>query len=257
MPSLPQARPSLSPVTSLVCPARPSPAPMAWRKLIAEHRSGCRGVAPTPDHRPLHASIGPRRPQVPTHPGAAPLGGRTANRWRLTEKACSLPERPPRAGVKRRSGSGTLTLPASPAQRTCGRWSGPRDGRWMMLCSRRCLSSSNISPCTPAMHPDLACYAGPATRRPPSAHAPADRPGIGEGVMPGTTRAHGDPGGAGAGAAGDAVDAGGLQGFGQGHGRQDGGAPVRHYRLARPGGGPAVACYGQNACMTFSFSSAS
>jgi hypothetical protein len=54
--------------------------------------------------------------------------------------------------------------------------------------------------------------------------------------MRGAKRARGDQGGAGAGQAGDAVDAGGLQGFGQGHGGQDGGEPVRQHRLARPGG---------------------
>jgi hypothetical protein len=54
--------------------------------------------------------------------------------------------------------------------------------------------------------------------------------------MGGPTGAHGDQGGAGAGEAGDAVEAGGLEGFGPRHGRQDGGEPVRQPRLARPGG---------------------
>jgi hypothetical protein len=52
----------------------------------------------------------------------------------------------------------------------------------------------------------------------------------------GVTGAGGDQGGAGAGAAGDAVEAGGFDGVGPRHDRQDGGEPVRQQRLARPGG---------------------
>jgi hypothetical protein len=53
--------------------------------------------------------------------------------------------------------------------------------------------------------------------------AAPDQAHLGDGVMGGATRACGDDGGAGAGEAGDAMDAGGLQRFGQAHRRQDGG----------------------------------
>jgi hypothetical protein len=49
------------------------------------------------------------------------------------------------------------------------------------------------------------------------------------------TRARGDEGGAVPGAAGDAVDARGVDGFGEGHRQQNGGEPPCQPRLARPG----------------------
>ena len=76
------------------------------------------------------------------------------------------------------------------------------------------------------------------------------------GVVGDAKGARSDHGGAGAGEAGDAVDAGGLTGFGQGQRRQGGGEPPGPHRRARPGG-PRVARYGQNARITFSFTSAS
>jgi hypothetical protein len=50
----------------------------------------------------------------------------------------------------------------------------------------------------------------------------------------GASGRRGRRGGAGAGATGHAVDARGLQGFGQTHGRQDGGQPPRQPRLSPP-----------------------
>jgi hypothetical protein len=50
----------------------------------------------------------------------------------------------------------------------------------------------------------------------------------------GATRARGDQSGAGAGAAGDAVEAGGVEGFGRGQRRHDGGGPARQRRPPRP-----------------------
>jgi hypothetical protein len=70
-------------------------------------------------------------------------------------------------------------------------------------------------------------------------------------MMGGATRACGDDGGAGAGEAGDAMDAGGLDGFGQRHGRQDGGETTGEHRLARSRR-PQEQCYGQNARIAFS-----
>jgi hypothetical protein len=57
--------------------------------------------------------------------------------------------------------------------------------------------------------------------------APADQPDVRGGVLGGAEGASRDPRRAGAGATGDAVDTRGLDGFGQGHHRQDGGAPPR------------------------------
>ena len=54
------------------------------------------------------------------------------------------------------------------------------------------------------------------------------------GVMRGATRARGDDGGAGAGEAGDAMDARGLQRFGESHRRQNGGQPTRQHRRPHP-----------------------
>jgi hypothetical protein len=66
--------------------------------------------------------------------------------------------------------------------------------------------------------------------------AAAEQPDIRDSVMGGAKGARGDQGGAVAGEDGDAVDAGGFNGFGQGHRRQDGGEPARQYQLARPWG---------------------
>jgi hypothetical protein len=54
--------------------------------------------------------------------------------------------------------------------------------------------------------------------------------------MWGATRTGGDRGRAVAGEARDAVDACGLEGFGEGHRRQDGDQPPSQHRLARPRG---------------------
>ena len=64
---------------------------------------------------------------------------------------------------------------------------------------------------------------------------PTDPPYIGDRVVRGATRPRGDQGGAGAGAAGDARDAGGVEGFGEGHRGQDGGQPAGQPRLPRSG----------------------
>jgi hypothetical protein len=61
----------------------------------------------------------------------------------------------------------------------------------------------------------------------------ADRAHSRDGVMGGTKRAGGDEGGAGLTSARDAVNARGLNGFGQGHRRQEGGEPPGQPRLAR------------------------
>jgi hypothetical protein len=66
--------------------------------------------------------------------------------------------------------------------------------------------------------------------------AATDQPDIRAGVVRGVTRVSHDEGGAVAGEPGDAVNARGLDGLGQGHLRQDGGEPVRQHRLARAGG---------------------
>ena len=68
---------------------------------------------------------------------------------------------------------------------------------------------------------------------------PADQSHIREGVVGGATRAGRDERGAGTGAAGDAVDAGGVKGFAQGHGRQSGGQAACQHRLARHRGARA------------------
>ncbi len=64
--------------------------------------------------------------------------------------------------------------------------------------------------------------------------AAADQPHIRDGVVRGPERARGDEGGAPTGEAGDAMDAGGLQGFCQAHRRQDGGEAPSQPRPARP-----------------------
>jgi hypothetical protein len=53
--------------------------------------------------------------------------------------------------------------------------------------------------------------------------APTDQPGIGDGVMRGATRARRDDGGADTGEANDVMEAGLIDGCGEGHRRQDGG----------------------------------
>jgi hypothetical protein len=62
--------------------------------------------------------------------------------------------------------------------------------------------------------------------------ASANQPHIGDRVMRSATRARRDRG-AGPGEVGDAGDAGGVEGFGESHRRQDGGEPARQPRLAR------------------------
>jgi hypothetical protein len=57
---------------------------------------------------------------------------------------------------------------------------------------------------------------------------------IRNGLVGGATRPRGHQGRARAGEAGDAMDARGLDGLGQGQRRQDGGEPPRQPRLARP-----------------------
>jgi len=64
--------------------------------------------------------------------------------------------------------------------------------------------------------------------------APADPPDIRGGVMRGATRTGRDQGGAVAGEARDAVEARGLKGFSEGHGRQHGGEPPCQQQLALP-----------------------
>jgi hypothetical protein len=66
--------------------------------------------------------------------------------------------------------------------------------------------------------------------------AAADQPGIREGLVGRATRAGRDQRRTVAGEAGDAVDAGGLNGLGEGHGRQDGGKSPGQHRRARPWG---------------------
>jgi hypothetical protein len=66
--------------------------------------------------------------------------------------------------------------------------------------------------------------------------AAPDPPHIGERMRRGATRPRGDQCGAGAGAAGEAMEAGGLEGFGEGRGWENGGGPPRQQRLARPRG---------------------
>jgi hypothetical protein len=63
-------------------------------------------------------------------------------------------------------------------------------------------------------------------------HLPAtDQPHIRDGVVGGATRPRRDDGGAIAGETGDAVDAGGVEGFGEGQMRQDGGEAARQHGL--------------------------
>jgi hypothetical protein len=64
--------------------------------------------------------------------------------------------------------------------------------------------------------------------------APTDPPRVRNGVVGGAARAHGDQGRAIAGAAGDAMDARGLQGFGEAPRGQDGGQPARPPRRPHP-----------------------
>jgi hypothetical protein len=66
--------------------------------------------------------------------------------------------------------------------------------------------------------------------------AATDQPRIRDGMVERTTWAGRDQRRAVAGAAGDAVDPGGLEGFGEGHGRQNRGESERRHRRARPRG---------------------
>jgi hypothetical protein len=87
-------------------------------------------------------------------------------------------------------------------------------------------------PSLPAAHPVV--REGHLTRHwHPSA---TDRPDIGDGVMGGAKRPGRDQSRAVAREAGDAMDTRGLNGFGQGHGRQDDGEPPGQHRRARPRG---------------------
>jgi hypothetical protein len=82
--------------------------------------------------------------------------------------------------------------------------------------------------------------------------APTDQPDVRNGVVRSAKRARHDAGGAVAGKAGHAVDARGVERFGQGHIRQDGGEPTRQHRLACAGG-----AQGQKARIRSAFASAS
>ena len=64
--------------------------------------------------------------------------------------------------------------------------------------------------------------------------APTDQPCIRDGVVRSATRTGRDQRRAVADEAGDAVDARGLNGLGEGHRRQHGGEPPGQHRLARP-----------------------
>jgi hypothetical protein len=68
--------------------------------------------------------------------------------------------------------------------------------------------------------------------------APADQADIRDRVVRGAKWAAGDHSGAVTGEAGDAMDVGGLEGFGQAHRRRDGGEPAGQPRLPRPGWAP-------------------
>jgi hypothetical protein len=63
---------------------------------------------------------------------------------------------------------------------------------------------------------------------------PTDQPDIGDGVMRGAKRARGDDRGLRAGEAGDAMNARGLQRFGETHRWQNGGQPPRQHRFPDP-----------------------
>ena len=61
-----------------------------------------------------------------------------------------------------------------------------------------------------------------------------NQPSSGDRIGLGATWTGRDPRRAVAGEASDAMDARGLNGFGEGHGRQDGGEPPRQHRFTRP-----------------------
>ena len=65
--------------------------------------------------------------------------------------------------------------------------------------------------------------------------APTDQPHIGNGMVGGAKRPGGDEGGAPPGEAGDAVDAGGVDGLGQGHIGEDRRQAAGQPRCPRPG----------------------
>jgi hypothetical protein len=106
----------------------------------------------------------------------------------------------------------------------------------------------------------IASQVGAMRPRPLARHGdvPAtDQPHIGDRVVRGATWPGSHHRRAGTGAAGDAVEACGLQGVGQGHRRQDRGQPPRQPRRARPRAGRGGGRWGQNACIPFRFTRAS
>jgi hypothetical protein len=66
--------------------------------------------------------------------------------------------------------------------------------------------------------------------------APTDQPDMGDGVLGGATRPGRDQRRAVTGAAGDAVEEHGVEGFREGHRRPESGEPPGRHRRARPGG---------------------
>jgi hypothetical protein len=142
------------------------------------------------------------------------------SRWWAATGLCPNPSRPasvwltpPTHGGLGRAGDCIfVTLSSSGWRRTSRTWrrnSGSSSRKSMLWCGRD----------TVAGHRHV---------------APADQPRIRDGMMGGATRAGRDQRRAVARQAGDAVDTRGLDRFGQGHRRQDGGkAPCQH-RLARP-----------------------
>jgi hypothetical protein len=101
----------------------------------------------------------------------------------------------------------------------------------------RAVTAAPLGGCVeaPATNPKRAPHVAPAIPRRASARVPRDQPHIGDRLVRGATGTRRDPRHAVAGAAGDAVDAGGLEGLGEGHGRQDSGEPAGQHRLARSG----------------------
>jgi hypothetical protein len=79
---------------------------------------------------------------------------------------------------------------------------------------------------------------------------PTDQPHIGNGLVGGATRPGGDARDAFTGAAGDARDARGFDGFGQAHRWQEGGKPLSQLRWARPKG-PSMGDDGPHVSMEF------
>jgi hypothetical protein len=88
---------------------------------------------------------------------------------------------------------------------------------------------------TRAMHPGRARHCGPATRHPASARGPRRSAPHPRWCGGGAERAGRDPRRPVPGKASDAMDAGGVEGFGEGHGWQNGGEPPGQHGRARPG----------------------